>query len=75
MALLKCLYGTLYNNLLCLFTNSRIVSFLCADALSKIIILFLYFSVINFCKNSTNRSVFIPPFSYKSLNIIYMKLT
>ena len=41
-------------------------SFLCELALSKIINLSLNFVVIYFSKNSTNRSVFIPLFSYNS---------
>lgn len=46
--------------------NSLIFSFLWLLALSKIISLFLYLFVICVSKKSTNLSVLIPPFSYKS---------
>jgi hypothetical protein len=56
----------LYNNVLCLFTNSFIIAFPRLLALSKIINLFLNLVVICFSKNSYNLSLSIPPLSYKS---------
>ena len=65
MEFVKCWYGTEYNKLLCLFTNSLIFAFLWELALSKIINLFLNLVVMCSCKKSYNLLLSIPLLSYK----------